>query len=267
MKNLTYLSISLLFVCLFLVNPISATNNDQALAFNQPQLVRIDFTTPQGYVRQILLGFTPDNAASDGVDYGYDAINAQNLPDDLNWMINDQRYIIQGVGAFDSSKVYPLGMFLSNSGDVKIELNNLQYFDSPIDVYLYDAENNTHTLLNETDFELTMNEGDYLERFFITFSSPLTIQGIGTADESLSVDETSLNETSISYLRNSKTLLCKSNQTITHIEIYNILGKRIEYIGNINKRDFSMPIPSSKERYGILRIYTTEGLTSKKIIF
>ena len=48
------------------------------------QRVRVDFETPLGYVRHLLLGFTPDNAASDEMDYGYDALCFDDLDDDLD---------------------------------------------------------------------------------------------------------------------------------------------------------------------------------------
>ncbi|WP_417214237.1 hypothetical protein [Bizionia sp.] len=267
MNKLTYLY-TWVFCALFLgLTPAIANITETSVAFNQPQLVRIDFTMPNGYVRHLLLGFTPDNAASDGVDYGYDALNMDNYPDDLNWMINNERYVIQGVGAFDDSKQYPLGMFLSNAGNVAIALDRLENFNNPIDVYLYDAINNTHTLLNESDFQDTISEGTYLDRFFITFKD-----NSGSLDEFgnvvLSIDDTPNDEkTSITYVRNTKELHGKSNQTIRQIEIYNILGKRIENFQNINSKHIRLPLHISKERYGIIKIHTQNGHTSKKVIF
>ncbi len=265
MNKLTYLY-TWVFCALFLsLTPAIANITKTSVAFSQPQLVRIDFTMPNGYVRHLLLGFTPDNAATDGVDYGYDALNMDNYPDDLNWMINNQRYVIQGVGAFDDSKQYPLGMFLSNAGNIEIALDQLENFNNPIEVFLYDAENNTHTLLNDIDFQETLAEGNYIDRFFITFknnnlpSPPVEVL--------LSVDDNQKETTRISYLRNTKELYCLSNQNIIRIEIYNILGKRISNFQNVNNKEVKLPITISKERYGIVKIYTDSGHTSKKIIF
>ena len=98
-------------------NAINNTSNNQATQSSTIQRVRIDFTTPTGYVRHLLLAFTSNNAASDGFDYGYDGMVADDFPDDLNWMIEDDRYVSQGVGAFDQTKKYPLGLFLTNSGN------------------------------------------------------------------------------------------------------------------------------------------------------
>ncbi|MFC0604221.1 T9SS type A sorting domain-containing protein [Winogradskyella pulchriflava] len=135
------------------------------------QIVRIDFQNPEGYTRQLALGFVQDNSATDGVDYGYDSPNIEDLEDDLNWMIEDNRYVIQGVGAFDATKYYPLGMFLSNAGEVSISLNALESFSSPVDVYLYDLELNSYTLLNTSNLTQNLSAGTYLNRYFVTFSN------------------------------------------------------------------------------------------------
>ncbi|SFO01488.1 hypothetical protein SAMN04487989_11018 [Bizionia echini] len=264
MNKLTYLY-TWVFCALFLgLTPAKANTSDTEASYNQPQLVRIDFTMPNGYVRHLLLGFTPDNVATDGVDFGYDALNLDNYPDDMSWIIDNQAYVIQGVGAFDETKQYPLGMFLSNSGNIEIALDQLENFDNPIDVYLYDAENNTHTLLNEFDFQKNISEGHYLDRFMITFNQdPIS----NPNEDLLSIQDQTKETTSITYLRNTKELRCKSNQIVNQVEIYNILGKRIGYFPNINRKDFKLPLFVNKERYGIIKIYTRNGQTSKKVIF
>lgn len=266
MNKLTYLCTWLLCALFLSTSTFFAHTSENSVAFNQPQLVRIDFTMPNGYVRHLLLGFTPDNAASDGVDYGYDALNMDNFPDDLNWMINNQRYVIQGVGAFDDSKQYPLGMFISNSGNIAISLDTLENFNSPISVYLFDAVNNTHTLLNEVDFEASVMNGTYLDRFFIAFRDN-SINEDTFQNTTLSIDQHQKLESKITYLRNTKELHCKANANITQIEVYSILGKRIAKFVHINSRDFKMDLPVLKEPYGIVKLYTEKGNFSKKVIF
>lgn len=264
MNKLTYLCTWVFSAFILSSTPAIAKNLESSVAFNPPQLVRIDFTMPNGYVRHLLLGFTPDNVATDGVDYGYDALNIDNYPDDLNWMIDSERYVIQGVGAFDESKQYPLGMFLSNTGNIEIALDRLENFNNPIDVYLYDSLNNTYTLLNEFDFQQTVSEGNYIDRFYITFNQNAIAE---PNSDLLSVNENHKETIDIKYLRNSKELHCKSNQVITQLEIYNILGKRIGYFQNINSQNIRLPLNVSRERYGIIKIHTNKSQTSKKIMF
>ncbi len=114
MKTITNLCFAVLF-CIT-TNGMSTTLNTDSPSTNSPiQRVRIDITTPTGYTRHLLLGFTQDNAATDGFDYGYDAHNIDDYDDDCNWMIGNDRYVIQGVGAFHESKTYPLGYVWSQA--------------------------------------------------------------------------------------------------------------------------------------------------------
>ena len=67
----------LALLSLLMTTPSYSYTNDciQSVGYetNQIKRVRLDFTSPLGYTRHLLLGFTPDNAASDSFDYGYDA--------------------------------------------------------------------------------------------------------------------------------------------------------------------------------------------------
>jgi hypothetical protein len=220
---------------------------------------------PNGYVRHLLLGFTPDNAATDGVDYGYDARNIENFPDDLNWMIENERYIIQGVGAFDNTKQYPLGMFITNAGDITIALDTLENFETEIEVFLYDALNNTYTFLNNMDYLENVNPGSHLDRYFIAFGNNTNGIIIDNTNESLSINENILQDITISYLRQSQEILVLSNQNITKMEVFNLMGKQILEFNNINKNELRLPLQFTKENYGIVRVYTHKGTTNKKL--
>ncbi|PTM07579.1 MAG: hypothetical protein DA407_10305, partial [Bacteroidetes bacterium] len=193
------------------------------------QRVRIDFQSPSGYLRPLLLAFTPDNAASDGMDYGYDALCPDDLPEDLNWMINNQRYVIQGVGEFSENKSYPFGMFLENSGNIEISLNSLENFENPINVYIYDALSNSFQRINDSGFSLNINNGDYLNRFFITFQNSNPPAG---ANNALSIVDNSIDKLIIKSILNTKEILIttKNSLKINKVEILDILGKKVSNI-------------------------------------
>ena len=229
------------------------------------QRVRVDFENPLGYVRHLLLGFTPDNAASDEVDYGYDALCFDNLDDDLNWMINDQRFIIQGVGAFEENKSYPFGMFLSNSGDITISLNSLENFESPINVYIYDALSNSFNQINDNAFNLNVDNGNYYNRFFITFQNNIPPAGANT---SLSIQDYSLNKLSIKSILNTKEIEVdtRTNLKINKVEILDILGKKVSSIKNINTTSITIPVSHVNSKIVIVTIFTNKGIIRKKVI-
>lgn len=229
------------------------------------QRVRVDFETPLGYVRHLLLGFTPDNAASDEIDYGYDALCFDNLADDLNWMIHDQRYVIQGVGEFNENKSYPFGMFLSNSGDITISLNSLENFENPINVFIYDSFSNSFTKINDNGFNLNIDNGEYLDRFYITFQN---INPPAGANGALSINEYSLDELSIKSILNSREIVIdtRSNLKINKIEILDVLGKKVSNIKNIDNTKVTIPTHHINSKIIIVTVYTNNGIIRKKII-
>ncbi len=268
--NLMYKStLTYLLFCAILTLPVNAENTNlstqNSLAENTSsiQRVRIDFTMPNGFVRHLLLGFTPDNSATDGVDYGYDGLNPDDFPDDLNWMIEDDRYVIQGVGAFDDIKIYPLGLFLSNSGDIEIKLTALENFSEEINVYVYDAQLNTYTQINDTDYSGYSDSGEYTDRFFITFS-----ENDANSDTALSVEENEINNLSIFYNKASQELIVKAENDINLIKdvtVYDILGRKLQGFKHRNQNYYSFPIRILNSQY-IVQIKSENTVITKKII-
>jgi hypothetical protein len=230
MNKITYLCFVILFC--FSFSGFSQTSTIQR--------VRLDFVGPQDYTRHLLLAFTPNNQATDGVDYGYDALMFDELPDELNWIIDDDRYVIQGVGQFDTSKYYPFGMFLSNSGEIEIALTKLENFDTPIDVFIYDSVLNTFTSINDSRNIKTLSNGNYLDRFYITFTDNSNLIAIASgSNNALSISENEIHNTTLNYLNGSKELLVKTNTTLNlkSAKVYDVLGKKLIDIQNI-KSDY-----------------------------
>ncbi|WP_353779568.1 T9SS type A sorting domain-containing protein [Winogradskyella sp. 3972H.M.0a.05] len=257
----TLLKLAIAFICFY---PITASSDSTTNSedFNDIQRVRIDFTTSTGYVRHLLLGFTPDDAATDGFDYGYDAANIENLPDDLNWMIDDERYVIQGVGSFDDMKVYPLGMFISNPGEISIDLDALENFDNEIDVYVYDSVLNTYTLINNSSFLSTIDYGEHINRFYITFSNTAMA-------EYLSIEEHSLPEINVYYDNFSETLAISSESSfIDTLSIFDINGRILYHLDKPNTHTKSAEYRTNYLSNGTLIIHVTSNQKTiiKKII-
>ena len=227
------------------------------------QRVRIDFTSPNGAVRQILLGFTPDNSATDGFDFGYDAPNWSNYAFDLNWIIEDYRYLIQGVGAFDETKELPLGLYMGQSEEIKISLNSTENFDEDIEVYLFDSELNTYHLLSDSDYLETIDAGEHIDRFYITFSIPITYQQLA-----LSNDKFDNESVFIRYLSNTKEISVSSKQStvIKAIELYDMTGKLVFKTNSINKNNYQEKYINPSKGVYIINVITDNGVVSKSVL-
>lgn len=229
----------------------------QSYSEAQVQRVRIEFVSPIGYIRALLLGFDPTNTATDGVDPGWDTLNFDDIPGDLNWMIEGDRYTTQGVGAFHETKTYPFGLFLTYSGTITISLTALENFDTTIDVYIYDAILDTYTQINDADYTADVASGDYLNMYYIAFLQP-----------ALSLDENELQKNEIRYLSNTKELYINTynNSIIKHISIHNLLGQELFVLKRINNNEIKISLDFLTTDISLVTIITDKGVLFKKII-
>lgn len=224
--------------------------------------VRIDFTSPEGAIRHLLLGFVPNNQATDGFDYGYDALNTDNFSNDMFWMIGEERYIIQGVGDFDETKQYPLGVFLSTAGNIEIALVDLENFESEIEVYVHDALLDTYTEIEDfNSYNMNLDANNYLNRFFIAFMP-------GSA---LSISDQELENVTVSYLNETNEIYVKVPSTIeaNEVQLLSILGQKINaWIISDAKvtQEFRIPVNSLSEGNYILKLKTNSGVINKKVL-
>lgn len=241
-------------------NLYAFSNSSSEDSTTQIQRVRIDITTTMGYTRHLLLGFTPDNAATDGFDYGYDAQNIDDFPNDCNWLINDERFVIQGVGAFDSSKTYPLGLFLTDAGSVEFSLQTLENFDEDIDVFIYDALYNSIVSITEFSHSEFVPEGNHTNRFFITFTDVISEMNLN--NDVLSLNDQDISDLEIKFYHKWNEVEIKNFNSISieRITLYDLTGKLIElpnsnrynsvqnkriYLGNVSKGNYIISVKAN----------------------
>ncbi|WP_298895309.1 T9SS type A sorting domain-containing protein [uncultured Psychroserpens sp.] len=268
MKTFTYFCLAML-LCLLPESMHAMSTNNSPTVNSQVQRVRIDITTPLGYTRHLLLGFTPDNAATDGFDYGYDAQNIDNYSNDCNWIIDHNRYVIQGVGAFHESKTYPLGLFLSNAGDVEFSLLGLENFEHSIDVYIYDAQDGSVTSISNNSLVEAMSYGEHLNRFYITFTND--VNAMAFANGQLSVNDFDKDKTEINYISSTKELKIKTANSldVQDIRLYSILGKKVKHWKNLKPNSsgiLKVPVSNISKGTYIVRVTTKAGISNKRLI-
>ncbi|MGE5944186.1 MAG: LamG-like jellyroll fold domain-containing protein [Flavobacteriales bacterium] len=226
--------------------------------------IRFQFKSPESARRHLLLGFT-NNEASDGFDYGYDAKVFETLPSDMLFMINDGKYTIQAVGAFDQTKQYPFGIFLKKGGAVEISIPEMENLDPNTKVYIYDSLLETYTKINDKNskYSATLEAGNHLNRFFITFMKN---------DTTLSLANEALDEFQINYLSNSKEILIQGSPDIEVKQVYliNILGQTLKSWNKTNlpniSNDVRIPVGNVSEGNYIVKVVSSYGTISKKVI-
>ncbi|WP_185967794.1 PKD-like domain-containing protein [Formosa sediminum] len=227
---------------------------------NDVQRIRLNFKNPDNATRQLLLGFTPDNAATDDVDFGYDATNFESISSDLLFLINDNTYVIQGVGAFDETKQYPLALFMGKDGNIEITLNTLENFDTDIDVFIYDSYENTYTKVNNSKYQIHLDKGAYTDRYFVAFKE----------ENRLDIIEDELRKLSVNYLGKTDEIYITSPShiTIKQVQLINILGQTVRVWNATNAtltHNCKIPVKQVSEGNYIVKVQTDQGNATKKL--
>ena len=237
----------------------NANSNEEAE--NNNKYVRIDFVSPENATRHLLLGFIDDNLATNGVDYGYDALNNDTFPNDMSFEIEGDKYIIQGVGDFVENQYFPLVIDLTTSGTIEIQLADIENFEEDINVFIYDAFEGTFTKFNDLNFQITLEAGNYINRFFLVFQE----------DPTLSTIEDELEDIMVNYLQTNNEIYINAPKSIQvkHVYLVNITGQTVASWDATKlplSDEIRIPVKSISEGNYILKVETNYTTYNKKII-
>ncbi|WP_341216683.1 LamG-like jellyroll fold domain-containing protein [uncultured Wocania sp.] len=222
------------------------------------QKIRLMFDSPKGYHRQLLVG--EDTYATSDIDKGYDAPLIENNVEDLFWIFNNKNFVIQAVNNFDDTQILPLGIKIDKEGLATIKIDELENIDSNKAIYLHDKELNVYHDLKESEYDVHLATGEYLNRFELTFSK---------ASQSLSTDETNKNPIEVYFSNEDMNVVVHNpnSQLIESVEMINILGQSL-FKFEINSNDDYLRYKASQMKTGtyILKIETEYGKLSKKVL-
>jgi hypothetical protein len=206
---------------------------------------------------------TFDDRATELVDWGFDGPMYDEQQDDLFWMIADKKFTIQGMNSQNNIKDIPLGLKLSATGIVKINIDKIANDAADMQLFLKDSLLQKTYNLKESPFEQELEAGEYNDRFYLVFKPiPQVIEE--NPDEIIEVvlgGHIFMNN-EISELQIQK----DAETIISEIKLINYVGQTIK-IWNQNFEDatISLPIKMSTGVY-IVQIQTEKGIINKKII-
>ncbi|WP_417859306.1 T9SS type A sorting domain-containing protein, partial [Xanthomarina gelatinilytica] len=243
-------------------NSIFLRTDDAPETVDLIKRIRLNFTSPEGAIRPLLLAFTPNNEATDGFDYGYDAKNSDVFPSDMSFVIDNENYVIQGVGDFNVDNMYPVNISLGTSGTIEIALTDLENFDEDIDVYVYDALLGDYARINTVNYQMALDAGNHANRYFIAFKEDATLN---TVDEEFSnVLVNYLNATNEVYIN------VPTSVDIKQVYLVNMLGQTVKSWNATNAplaHECRLPVKNVSEGNYIIKVRTSDNkLINKKVI-
>ncbi|WP_028283717.1 T9SS type A sorting domain-containing protein [Olleya marilimosa] len=179
----------------------------------------------------IALGY--DANASTAFDRGYDSEMFNDLPNDLYWVIPDQRLSIQGLNSFDVSDEIPLGIDISNSGNFTFQISETLNFPENQTIYLKDNQTNTLYDIKSNPVTLNLASGVDVSRFSIVYQS----------SETLSTEDF-VSTQSFVYFDSSKNALVfkdyENLNSIKNINVFNLLGQNVKTINTLESQEVDL---------------------------
>ena len=220
---------------------------------------RIALNSVGGIHRQLLL--TIDDEATTSIDWGFDGMHNEEQIDDMFWMIDSQKFNIQGSNDVSPQVSYPLGLSSHKEGLNTISVEDLENVPNSIDIYVHDIEKDTYHNLRESDFQFFLPGGEFLEKFELTF---------GILDEgTLNTKNQNLKSLEVFYANQKESLIIVNPNIIeiNSLEIVNMLGQSITIINNISELDYSeYQVENLSAGTYIIKMDTESGSVSKKVL-
>lgn len=232
-------------------NKSSVSNGD-----NTPR-IKLKYSSPKGYHRQIVLG--AKNNASSNFDMGYDAFMVDVNEEDMYWYFNASKFVIQGVHKFVATQEFKLGLIVKQAGIIKIELDGLENINEDTALFIKDdITGETHNISNNS-FDLFLDSGVYNDRFSLVFQDNSSLLNTNEAE--------ALNKVLVYYDNKSSELkiINKHGIFIPNVVVYNILGQNVKDVKVNSSKNEAISISVKTGTY-IVKLNTEKGAVNKKII-
>ena len=242
-------------------------NSNDSIQQDKYKKVRLGFNANNKYHRQVLLGFMNEKASS-GIDYGYDGLSLDELPNDMYFVNGDKQLVIQGEGYFNEDTSYPIGIKTDVAGTVTFIIDALENFVGQQKVYIYDDETKSYNEIQKNEYEVNVPAGVNNSRFSLCFKDRAT-----NSDKTLNNEENKINtsEIKIAHIQNSNTIVINNpiaDVSVQKITLFNINGQAVANfkIENQDQQNILIPLNSVSAGVYIVKLKTTTGELNKKII-
>lgn len=222
--------------------------------------IRVGFNSANGFHRQLLLGFMDDLATAD-FDPGYDAVQIDNQPSDLFFVLGDYRLVIQGVGHFETGSVFPLEVKTAIPGTIGFTLDDTENLAANIPVYIHDGLTNQYHNLRDGNLELFLPAGTVSNRFSLRFAMSLLLS-TQLADAGDGIVVRFANREHILNIRNNS-----PSNAINSIEVYDVQGQRLTswIVRDQLQEQFPLTQVLSNGTY-LIKVQSDSGEVAKKIL-
>ena len=213
--------------------------------------IRIHTHIANEVYKENLIAFRPTTPNNYGYNKFYDAQNINPYPSDVYLMASDRELAVKSI-SYDERVTIPLGFKAEKDGtSFNVYSYSLQGVPDDVNVYVHDKDTNIYTDIRNGDFQITLDEGVYNERFEVAF---LKVNNtVLSPNDPLSVKE------DIKVYQNNKaselSVLNEAGIFIKNILMYDVSGKRV----------LESDINASNDKYDFSTSHLSDGVYVVKV--
>jgi hypothetical protein len=235
-------------------------NQSDKIIKDKYKRIRLGYNSENGYHRQVLLAFMNEKATSE-MDYGYDGVNFDEFPSDMYLLNGENELVISGEGFFDKNAIYPIGVKADKEGKVTFIIDALENFNSKQPIYIYDNDDNSYHNIRTEKYEVVLNSGNNYSRFSLRF----TEKKRGYSGNNLT------DNIKITHIQDKNLIIISNNLKDEAILTVNLYNSNAQFamtwkIDNQEQENIQLPVKRLKPDLYIIKVQTTKGEYSKKII-
>ncbi|WP_456440592.1 hypothetical protein [Psychroserpens sp.] len=229
---------------------------------NNPTIIpeiRIHTKVNDLYVKQNVVAFR------NNTDLSYnkfcDGKSISQLSDDVYFLADSHKLIIKSLAYEEQARIPLVFKVSSQTSTFSVTINQLTHVDDNINIYVYDEESNTYTDIKDGNFDISLPEGIYEDRFKVTFSN----------EDTLSTEEVTISDFLIFQDNNNSQLTIKNPNSldINSISLFDVSGKQIFNAIDLDNKDsysFSTENISDGVYVTVIGLNSSDSLSKKLII-
>lgn len=212
------------------------------------------------YTKETAVAFN-DNA-SDGYDMALDGIATETPIKDFYFPLNGDKKAVITTLPFNEDKKIPVAFSADTRSSFKITVSELINFSLAENIYVHDTTTDTYYDIKNGFFDITLDAGNYKERFEITFKNTDTTLSENTLELQNNVTVFQNNETQ------NLTLLNPKLYDVAQIAMYDVAGKNVISKSKIgNAAQYEIPTGNLSHGVYIVKLTTAEGISiNKKVL-
>jgi hypothetical protein len=180
----------------------------------------------------------------------------------MYFLNGENQLVIQGDGYFDRNAFFPIGVKTDAAGKVKFLIDALENFDANQPIFIYDDQTKIYHNIRNEAFEIDLTAGEHHSRFSLRFKGKsLIIKDKNHID----------NEMKIIHSQSKNMIIINNSEIDTIVQevtLFNITGQSISFwqIENQGQQDIQLPIKKISSGVYVVKLKTSKGEVSKKII-